>query len=171
MIKTAANFITFQLGWFACVLGAANGMPWIGPAVCLPILALHLAWAARPVAEINLMAAALVFGLLLAGCGAGEAPQSVVVYVPDSLEQEVRERLAASPFDVTYVTGEGAALTDRVIGKQDVPRADVLVTSNAHDIWRAAERGALRPIESEEVNARPTAVRDPDRLWVAIDLR
>jgi hypothetical protein len=65
MMKTATNFITFQLGWFACVLGAANGMPWIGPAVCLPILALHLAWAARPLAEINLMAAALVFGLLL----------------------------------------------------------------------------------------------------------
>lgn len=65
MIKTVVNFIAFQIGWFACVLGAANGMPWIGLAVCLPILALHLSMAERPGAEINLIAIAVVIGLLL----------------------------------------------------------------------------------------------------------
>ena len=114
---------------------------------------------------------ALVLGLALAGCGVGEPPPAVVVYVPASLEQALQERLADSPFDITLVTGDGASLTDRVIDKQDVPRADVLVTSNAHDVWRAAERGALRPIESAELHALPAAVRDPDRLWAAIDVR
>ena len=51
MTRTVINVVAFQGGWLACVLGAANGMPWIGPAVCLPILALHLAWAARPLWE------------------------------------------------------------------------------------------------------------------------
>jgi hypothetical protein len=65
MMKTATNFISFQLGWFACVLGAANGMPWVGPAVCVPIIALHLATAERPGPEIKLMAAALLIGLVM----------------------------------------------------------------------------------------------------------
>lgn len=65
MIKTVINFIAFQVGWFACVLGAANGMPWIGLAVCLPIFVLHLSIAERPGAEINLIAIAVAIGLLL----------------------------------------------------------------------------------------------------------
>jgi hypothetical protein len=65
MIKTIGNFVTFQIGWFACVLGAANGMPWLGPVVCLPIIALHLATAGRPGPEINLMAAALAIGVVM----------------------------------------------------------------------------------------------------------
>ena len=107
---------------------------------------------------------ALALGLVLAACGAGEPPAAVVVYVPASLEQALQERLAGSPFDIKLVTGEGGTLTNRVIDKRDVPRADVLVTSNAHDIWRAAERGALRPIESADLGALPAGVRDPDRL-------
>jgi iron(III) transport system substrate-binding protein len=114
---------------------------------------------------------ALALGLVLAACGAGEPPAAVVVYVPASLEQALQERLAGSPFDIKLVTGEGGTLTNRVIDKRDVPRADVLVTSNAHDIWRAAERGALRPIESADLGALPAGVRDPDRLWAAIDVR
>lgn len=36
------NIIGFQIGWFSCVLGAANGMPWLGPLVALPVLGWHL---------------------------------------------------------------------------------------------------------------------------------
>ena len=65
MMKTIGNFITFQAGWFACVLGAANGMPWLGPLVCVPVIALHLATVERPGPEIGLMAAALAIGLVM----------------------------------------------------------------------------------------------------------
>jgi hypothetical protein len=42
-LRKAINFIAFQTAWFAAVLGAANGMPWLG-VVAVPIaLALHLA--------------------------------------------------------------------------------------------------------------------------------
>ena len=42
-MRKAINFIAFQTAWFAAVLGAANGMPWLG-VVAVPIaLALHLA--------------------------------------------------------------------------------------------------------------------------------
>lgn len=33
--STPINFITFQLCWFGCVLGAANGMGWLGPMLVL----------------------------------------------------------------------------------------------------------------------------------------
>lgn len=36
------NFLAFQLGWFACVLGAAHGLPWLGPLAALPVLALSV---------------------------------------------------------------------------------------------------------------------------------
>lgn len=36
------NFAMFQAGWFACVLGAAERIWWIGPVATAAILALHL---------------------------------------------------------------------------------------------------------------------------------
>ncbi|MDT8319119.1 MAG: DUF2878 family protein [Xanthomonadales bacterium] len=47
-MKLFINFAAFQLGWFSCVLGAANGVAWIGPPVVLGVVVLHLAQAARP---------------------------------------------------------------------------------------------------------------------------
>ena len=50
-----ANFILFQLGWFACVLGAANDLPWLGVVVVGAIVAFHLAMADSPYREIQLI--------------------------------------------------------------------------------------------------------------------
>ncbi|MFZ1642500.1 MAG: DUF2878 domain-containing protein [Candidatus Contendobacter sp.] len=55
------NFVAFQIGWFACVLGGAKGWPWLGPLVAAAIVALHLYRAARPRAEAVLI---LLSGLL-----------------------------------------------------------------------------------------------------------
>lgn len=57
-----ANLVGFQLGWFACVLGAAWGMPWLGPLAAVPVLALHLATAVRPGRAALLLAAAALVG-------------------------------------------------------------------------------------------------------------
>ena len=57
-----ANLILFQIGWFACVLGGAHGMPWVGSAVAAAIVALHLARAAQPAIEIKLVLLATVIG-------------------------------------------------------------------------------------------------------------
>ena len=65
VVHPAANFIAFQLGWFACVLGAANGMPWLGVMVTALVLTLNLCAAKRPRCEIQLIVAALALGLVL----------------------------------------------------------------------------------------------------------
>jgi hypothetical protein len=41
-IRTVASFAGLQLGWFACVLGAAHGHAWVGPPLVLAGLAVHL---------------------------------------------------------------------------------------------------------------------------------
>jgi hypothetical protein len=64
-MNLALNFIAFQLGWFACVLGAANGLPWAGPLAVLGVVGLHLLRARRPGAEFRLVLAAAALGLVV----------------------------------------------------------------------------------------------------------
>jgi hypothetical protein len=58
-----ANFVAFQLGWFACVIGGAHSLPWLGTAVALLIAVWHVARAASPRDELRLL-------LICAGIGA-----------------------------------------------------------------------------------------------------
>lgn len=78
-----ANFVAFQLGWFAIVLGAAYGLPWAGTAAALAIVAWHLRRAARPGAELALVLAAAGVGALwdslLAALGLVEFPNGTIV--------------------------------------------------------------------------------------------
>lgn len=57
-----ANFILFQLAWFACVTGAAYGMPWLGVSVTLITTAWHLHQSKRAKPEMLLMFAVLLIG-------------------------------------------------------------------------------------------------------------
>lgn len=58
------NVAAFQVGWFACVLGAARGWPWAGTALAAVIVAWHAARAARPEQELKLIGLALLIGAL-----------------------------------------------------------------------------------------------------------
>lgn len=64
MNRTLLNVVGFQFGWFCCVLGAANGMPWLGPLVALPVVGWHLFDAGDPRAEFKLILIASVLGSL-----------------------------------------------------------------------------------------------------------
>ena len=55
------NFVAFQVGWFAAVLGAANNLPWAGPLVIAIVIALHLRIVQRPRQELTLI---LICGLI-----------------------------------------------------------------------------------------------------------
>ena len=60
--RLVVNFILFQIGWFACVIGAAKQMPWIGVATVLAIVILHLTQAKQAKKELQLLIIALVIG-------------------------------------------------------------------------------------------------------------
>ena len=59
-----ANFLVFQIGWFACVLGGANGLPWVGTGIAVAIVAWHLTRAVRPKQELLLVLSAAAIGAL-----------------------------------------------------------------------------------------------------------
>ena len=62
-VRLILNFLTFQAGWFACVLGAAHGKPWLGPLVATPIAAGWLLVAPRPQSLAKLLLICGVVGL------------------------------------------------------------------------------------------------------------
>jgi len=63
-VRTIVNVILFQAAWFAAVLGAANGMPWLG-VVAVPLaLTLHLALSPDRRPELLLALAAAVTGFV-----------------------------------------------------------------------------------------------------------
>ncbi len=72
---------------------------------------------------------------------------------------------------VTVKYADSGANTDALIANNDSPPADVLLTNNIADIWRAADEGALRPVQSENLSSIPETLRDPDGLWAALEVR
>ena len=57
------NFIGFQVGWFACVLGAANDKELLGMIIALGIVVYHVVSQADSINELKLVLAAVVIGL------------------------------------------------------------------------------------------------------------
>jgi len=64
MSRMLSNFIAFQVGWFSCVLGAANGMPWLA-LVVFPIVLWNSQKARSASAEMLLVLLAVILGVLL----------------------------------------------------------------------------------------------------------
>lgn len=61
--RRALNLLAFQAGWFATVLGAANGLPWLGPVAVTAVIGLHLTLTAQRLAELRLLIIAILLGL------------------------------------------------------------------------------------------------------------
>lgn len=57
------NILGFKIGWMSSVLGGAREMPWLGPAVLLAVLVLHLRQANRPDLEFGLALACGIIGV------------------------------------------------------------------------------------------------------------
>lgn len=62
--RMVVNFVAFQAGWFACVLGAAHGRPAAGTAIAAILVAGHVIFAPRPAQELKLIGVALAIGAL-----------------------------------------------------------------------------------------------------------
>jgi len=123
----------------------------------------------------RLVSLVILVGLAITACDTGPLPEPVVVYL--SAEQETRLAASFSTFTdetripVTVKVGDSDTNTENVIGNRGAPPADVLLTSNVANIWRAADRGALRPLQGNALDAVPLVLRDPDDLWAALDVR
>ncbi|HWR72586.1 MAG TPA: DUF2878 domain-containing protein [Nitrospirota bacterium] len=64
-MRSIVNVIAFQIGWSAAVLGAANGMPWLGVVAVPLVLGLHLALSPDWRPEFLIAASAAVVGFMI----------------------------------------------------------------------------------------------------------
>lgn len=66
-------FVVGQAGWFACVIGAAHAVAWIGVAFASALIAIHLMRVASPLPEAKLIISVVILGGLwenaLVACG------------------------------------------------------------------------------------------------------
>jgi len=65
LARQLANFLVFQLAWFAAILGAAHGVPAWGSAAVGAAIAWHVAVSARPSVEAKLVAFACLLGFAI----------------------------------------------------------------------------------------------------------
>ena len=59
------NFSLYQAGWFACVLGAAWGFPWLGASIAISLIATHLWLSPNPTTQWKLILVSAGVGLLV----------------------------------------------------------------------------------------------------------
>jgi hypothetical protein len=82
-VKLAVNVAVCQVGWLACVLDAAHGVPWIGVAVA----AAAVAWPGWHAPEdLKLVAVAVLVGALF---DSALAAAGWVVFKPDAFAESV----------------------------------------------------------------------------------
>lgn len=56
------NYTLYQIGWFACVLGAASRRPWTGCLIGMILIGVHVALSVERVLEVRLMVLATAVG-------------------------------------------------------------------------------------------------------------
>ena len=61
------DLVLLKAGWVACVVGAAQGQPWIGPAAVALALVLHLSLAPRPGRDLALLGVLALLGAITDG--------------------------------------------------------------------------------------------------------
>jgi iron(III) transport system substrate-binding protein len=112
-------------------------------------------------------------GVVLATSGGSD--DRVVVYTARSHygeEQPFKDFAAKSGIDLTLFGGEASELYERIRSEGSRTQADVLITVDAANLWRAKESGLLETVRSAELDrAIPSQFRDPDGKWFGLTLR
>ena len=121
--------------------------------------------------------AAIVLLMLAAGCSKAPAPAapeergSVVIYAAQADETYLPSLFANFTREtgilVTVRHGEAEQIIDDVIADRGSPPADVVISADVVGVWRAADEGALRPLDSQITERVSAHLSDPDGYWVA----
>lgn len=61
ILKSLFNILGFQISWWACILGASNGIPYIGPIVMSLFLIIHFIFISKNLQELKLI---IIFALV-----------------------------------------------------------------------------------------------------------
>jgi len=87
-------------------------------------------------------------------------------------EQPFEDFAAETGTDLSLRGGSASELYERLRAEGDDTPADLLVTVDAANLWRATEAGLLEPVDSPELDRLvPERLRDPGGHWYGLALR
>jgi iron(III) transport system substrate-binding protein len=87
-------------------------------------------------------------------------------------EQPFEDFAAETGTDLSLRGGDANELYERIRAEGANTPADVLITVDAANLWRATEDGLLEPLDSPQLNRLvPEDLRDPDGHWYGLALR
>jgi iron(III) transport system substrate-binding protein len=127
--------------------------------------------------RLGLVAAgvALVIAVLAAAAFALSGSADVVVYNGRSQygdEQAFKEFEDQTGLKVELRGGTAPELFERLRREGDNTDADLLVTTDLANLWRAEEAGLLQPVDTPRLEQQvPPALRDPAGAWWGISTR
>ena len=118
---------------------------------------------------------AAAFAAVVIATAGSSSSDELVLYSARSHygEEEPFERFAAETgTDLTLRGGSASELYERLSSEGGNTPADVLITVDAANLWRAKEAGLLEPVSSAALDeAVPEDLRDPDGAWYGLTLR
>ena len=108
--------------------------------------------------------------------GASVAHADQVVVYSARIEQLIKPMFDAFTKDtgitVKFVTDKEGPLLARLKAEGKNTPADMLITSDAGNLWEAAREGLLRPVESKTLETNiPAYLRDPQKQWFGLSVR
>lgn len=115
----------------------------------------------------------LALGLALTACS--RQPDQLVVYSArnEQLIKPMFDRYTAETgMPVRFVTDDAGPLIERLAAEGANSPADILLTVDAGELWYAADRGLLQPLQSATLDSNiPASLRDPQDRWVGLSVR
>lgn len=121
---------------------------------------------------VLLVAAAVVVGAV---ASSGDDGRTLVVYngrAHYGNEQVFEDFTEATGIEVELRGGNGPELFERLRQEGDDTPADVLVTTDMANLWRAKDAGLLQPADTPTLEENiPEDLHDPEGYWWAISTR
>lgn len=126
-------------------------------------------WQQRRLRMVVVLVLSLVLGAGLA------AAQEVVVYSARShygQEPAFEAFTKETGIQIKSFGGDSAELFERLRSEGDKTPADVLISVDAGNVWKAAQAGLLSPVESSVLrDSIPAHLRDPENRWFGVTVR
>jgi iron(III) transport system substrate-binding protein len=117
--------------------------------------------------------AAMVAVVAIGGCARNADELAIYSARNEQLIKPVFDRYTAETgIAIRFVTDDAGPLIERLAAEGANSPADILLTVDAGELWHAAERGLLQPIESKVLtNNIPASLRDPKNRWFGLSVR
>lgn len=119
------------------------------------------------------MVGALILVSALSACGQQQSELVIYSARNEQLIKPIFDRYRAETGQkIRFVTDDAGPLIERLAAEGANTQADILMTVDAGELWHAADRGLLQPIESEVLDTNiPQRLRDPQDRWFGFSIR